>query len=81
MLSFKTFAVFFVFFLKSLVSLFFVKVVEPEAAGFESVSPAHRPAHCHLSEDHQNSQGEGIRPGARGGRGWVSKTEAGITHL
>lgn len=59
----------------ALISLSVHQVVELEAARFEPVGPPHRPAHRHLSEDHQNPQREGLRPGARGGRGWVSERE------
>lgn len=48
------------------------QVVEPEGAGSEPISPAHRPPHCHLSEDNQNPQRQRFWPGACGGWVWVS---------
>lgn len=47
-------------------------MVEPQRAGFEPLRPPHCPADCQLSEDDQNPQGEGLRPGTRGGPGRVS---------
>lgn len=49
------------------------QVVEPEAAGFEPVCPAYHPAHRHLSEDYQDPEGQGLRPGTRCGWGWVRR--------
>lgn len=45
---------------KTVRSLSGSEVVEPEAAGFESVGPPHRAANCQLSEDHKDPQGEGL---------------------
>lgn len=49
-------------------------MVEPEGAEPEPVGAAHRPADRQLPADHQDPEGEGLRPGARGGQRWVSRS-------
>src|SRR4029434_8364757 len=55
------------------------KVVEPYSAGAESVCSSDCPAHSHLSEDHQDPEGEGLRPGSSGGSDWVRILPEAVT--
>ena len=42
-------------------------MVESESAELEALRSPHGAAHCHLPEDHEDPEGEVLRPGPSGG--------------
>lgn len=56
-------------------------MVESESAGLEAVCTLDGAAYCHLSADNQDPEGEGLRPGPRGGGGRVGAVGTTLNDL